>query len=648
MRSTHILPLLAMVPLLGCDGAGYWFRGQAAATAYAAPLANDTTVVTTRRVLALPHGSGIDLGFGTPMPNGAGVVVTDWATGDLAVFDLADQELRRFRFNDEPYDAGVAWDPVASPDGRQIAFFWQSWAGESQAQETFFRLVDVATGESRTLLATDTAVTSHVEPIAWTPAGDSVYASLISKVNRDFEVVLIPVAGGTPRRVHSIPGDHGTGRKSLSPDGRWLLYNRERSRDQQSRSDIYIIDVESGRARPLVEHPGVDEVVGWLPGADVVLFSSDRSGTTDLWSVRVVNGRASGEPRLVRSGFFRSEAVGFADGALFYRVETGSTGPAVVNLDPQSGAPLGGASPPLASLRRVYFRSLAWSPDGQNLAAPSMVRGRRTVNLHSMATGNSQVFWADEGVYPLAVEWAADGKALFMRAGGAGPFPSGPGPQRFLHLDLITGTTQQLFAAADPAEPPPLMRFLVTPDRRSLVLRQRRTLDDGRTEVKIVLRSLENGTERELHRTSGFIPEFSLSADGMQLVFMQQVGGMDSLFIMRMDGSQPLRTVASWNSDEVTLLGWLPAGNALLGARLTEDGTREEILRIGLDGSATVVGTSPFRPQRGSRVSGFYRSRLTLSPAGNRLTHLVSDVGQELWRMDGLHELFANEASGRR
>jgi hypothetical protein len=46
-----MLPLLAILPLLGCDGAGSWPRAPAATTAYAAQLASDTAVVTTRRVL---------------------------------------------------------------------------------------------------------------------------------------------------------------------------------------------------------------------------------------------------------------------------------------------------------------------------------------------------------------------------------------------------------------------------------------------------------------------------------------------------------------------------------------------------------------------------------------------------------------------
>jgi Tol biopolymer transport system component len=643
LRSIRILPLLAMVPLLGCDGAGDWLRRPAAGTVYAAPLAGDTATVTTRRVWvrsAAPKG-GSNIGgisYGAILPNGTGFAATDWNTGNPAVFDLARRELRGFRLNDEAYDPGVALDPVASPDGTRIMFHW---AGS----EDSLRILDVATGESRTILAPDTA-NGGILPGAWNPAGDSVFAWMFGPPysRDDVDILLIPAAGGTPRRVHTMPPILRMA-MSLSPDGRWLAHSHELLGKKQSQSNIYIIDVQGGGARPLVEHPAVDQLVGWLPGTDIVLFSSDRSGTTDLWSVRVVDGRAGADPRLVRPGFFRARSVGFADGALFYSVATGSSGPAVIDVDPNSGALLGRPSPPLEHMNTLPGAQ-AWSPDGLILAAPTSDRGRSAITLHSMETGDSGVFQLDEDAHALAVQWAADGKSLFLRVVERAVLT---GPHHFLRLDLVTGTTTQLFAAADPEGPGPYRQFLATPDGRSLVLRQQHALDDARTETRLIHRSLADGSEQVLHHTPGFIPEFSLSADGTQLAFVQQVWEKsDSLLIISMDGSQPLRSVANWDYDAVSLLGWLPTGDALLAARMTEDGTREEILRIELDGAVTVSGISPFPPTRGARVQGGNRSRLVLSPAGNRLAHHASDRGEELWRMDGLHALFAREPAGRR
>jgi Tol biopolymer transport system component len=640
-RRIRILPLLAIVPLTACDGTREWLRGPAAAAAYAAPLASDTSVVTVRRVWSAAPSSGlkIDIQVGSILPDGSGLATTYWETGQPAIFDLASRTYRRFSVNDHLYGAGFAIETAVSRDGSQIAFQWYTGVWP-----THLLVVDEATGESRTIMSADSA--SYFSPATWNPAGDSVYVLVWPPLDQDgaVKLVLVPVDGGPPRVVHSIPSGAAPWRAILSPDGQWLLYEHRLSASQPAGSDIYIINVHGGGARPLVEHPGVDKLVGWLPDTDVVLFSSERSGTTDLWSLRVSNGRPISEPRLVSPGFFRSTAVGFGDGALFYRVATGSYGVAVINADPRSGELLGAASAPLQHLNTLP-RAQAWSPDGHSLAAPTPQDGPHAITVHPMDTGASRVFWLDEDLQALVVEWAADGRALFVRAARARSDPRSP--HHFLRLNLVTGTTTRLFAAEEPIESVHIWRFLVTPDGRSIIQRKQRTLDDGRTEMRLVLRSLADGGERVLHRTADFIPEFSISTDGTRLAFVQQVWGKsDSLFVMQIDGSQPLKAVASWRYDAVSLLGWLPAGNALLAARLTEDGTGEEILRVGLDGVVTVVGMSPFRPVRGQPVQGAYRSRLVLSPAGNRLAHAVHNTGEELWRMDGLHELFGRNAAG--
>ena len=173
MRSIRILPLLAMISLLGCDGAGEWSRGPGAAIAYAAPLASDTSVLTTRRVWS---STGNILGVSSIMPDGAGLATTDWTTGDPAVQDLASKEFRRFRLNEVPHE-GVAIQTVASPDGSQIMFTWYP----KRRGEGHLRVVDVATGESRMIMAGDSATGESLRPLAWSPAGDSVFATISAK-----------------------------------------------------------------------------------------------------------------------------------------------------------------------------------------------------------------------------------------------------------------------------------------------------------------------------------------------------------------------------------------------------------------------------------------------------------------------------------
>jgi hypothetical protein len=170
MRMLPFVALLAVVPLAGCDGTGEWLRGSAAAAAYAAPLASDTSVVTVRRVWSAAPSSGlkIDIQVGSILPDGRGLATTYWETGHPAIFDLTSRTYRRFSVNDHLYGVGFAHEAAVSRDGSQVVFLWYS-----RQSPTHLLVVDVATGESRTIMSADSA--SYFSPAAWNPAGDSVY-----------------------------------------------------------------------------------------------------------------------------------------------------------------------------------------------------------------------------------------------------------------------------------------------------------------------------------------------------------------------------------------------------------------------------------------------------------------------------------------
>jgi Tol biopolymer transport system component len=242
----RMLPFVAVGSLTACDGTGNWLRGPAAASASAAPLARDTSVVTVRRVWSATPSSGlkIDIQVGSILPDGSGLATTYWETGQPAIFDLASRTYRRFSVNDHLYGAGFAIETAVSRDGSQIAFQWYT-----RQSLTHLLVVDVATGESRTIMSAD----SYISPAAWNPAGDSVYVLVWPPLDQDGDVklVLVPVEGGPPRVVHTLQSRAMPWRAILSPDGQWLLYEHGLSASQAAGSDIYIINVHSGGARPL-------------------------------------------------------------------------------------------------------------------------------------------------------------------------------------------------------------------------------------------------------------------------------------------------------------------------------------------------------------------------------------------------------------
>jgi len=79
----------------------------------------------------------------------------------------------------------------------------------------------------------------------------------------------VPRAGGRATQLTA------SGREShavFSPDGRWIAYRGE----VDGNYDVYVIPAAGGAPRRLTFHPAVDEPVGWTPDSRKVLFTSPR------------------------------------------------------------------------------------------------------------------------------------------------------------------------------------------------------------------------------------------------------------------------------------------------------------------------------------------------------------------------------------
>ena len=76
----------------------------------------------------------------------------------------------------------------------------------------------------------------------------------------------------------------------FSPDGKWVAFTG----DYGGNPDVYVVSANGGVPRRLTYHPAVDEVVGWTPDGQNVLFVSNRdsfaSGVGNLYTVSMAGG----------------------------------------------------------------------------------------------------------------------------------------------------------------------------------------------------------------------------------------------------------------------------------------------------------------------------------------------------------------------
>jgi dipeptidyl-peptidase-4 len=254
----------------------------------------------------------------------AGDQVSFVREGDLWVQPLPEGEPRKLaeghRFlasQAEFYGRFTQWTPW-SPDGRYLTYQIQSDSG--------IKLAVARVSDGGTSVVPGSGLIWDYQSVEWGPDGRLA----VSRLARDFQrkqLLLYDVATERARLLwedtdpewvnHNIDPSFGP---SFSPDGKRLAYVSNRSGWRQ----LYLMELESGAARPMSE-PGVEVgTVWWSPDGASILMASGRG---DRHSVRLwLQPVSGGEPQLLTPGAGtlenaaargpRPDAVWSADGRL--------------------------------------------------------------------------------------------------------------------------------------------------------------------------------------------------------------------------------------------------------------------------------------------------------------------------------------------
>lgn len=503
---------------------------------------------------------------GTPSADGKFLTFIDWNstnTGNVAIRDLS--TARNKRLTNATSADGYAYDPALSPDGRQIVYVF---FGE---RTTSIRTVGVEGGQPRVIARLNRHA---VYQPRWTPDGRKLAATLRDSADGTWRIVLVDVAGGSVTTLKSTEW-RGPMLGGFSPDGRYLLYAISKV-ESNTDTGIYAIAVDGSRESALVRGTSDDRSPVWTPDGHGVAFLSDRSGTQDLWFVRIADGKPQGEPAIVRSGVGNIVNMGFTrDGSYFYGSRNVTQDVYVSDMNPDTLEVV--TKPRRLSDEFVGSNSApAWSPDGRSIA---FVRGaerlKRSIVIRSVADGSERTlpFKLVDGfaVGAFGARWLPDGRALLV--------PEADYTKRITtihHVDVETGVVKPLYKD-DLGKLYP--RFAISPDGRIVYFTRRdQASDDGRS-LRLIKRDLLSGDETELYQAElrgvGLFG-LAISPEGDRLSFMVNVGdkgdrhlvivptaGGAPQILFRGDDEHPTPQAGLWTRDGKYVLGVVAETNSL-------------------------------------------------------------------------------------
>ena len=369
--------------------------------------------------------------LGAPSPDGKYLSIVDWATGDLAVRDIATGKNRRLTdkgswAKSSEFALFSGW----SPDGKKIVYNWLN------KEECFdLRIVDIDDPKPRILYPVKKM--EYVHPFEWSPDGKNILA-LVTQAPNISQVGLISVADGSFRVLKTSDDDWASNLPlfTFSPDGKYIAFSFLQDEDTQNR-DIFLMSVDGKNETLLIEHPMNDSLLGWSPDGRWILFASNRTGSTDAWIVRVDRGKQIQAPEMIKKDLGEIEPMGFTrNGSFFYGVSNQMNDIYAIHIDPESGKVL---SLPAKATQRYEGsnRSPDYSPDGKYLAYVS-TRGPRPIQhnvlcIRDVQTGEERELNPDQIDFNFP-RWSPDGRFISVEG------KDKAGKRGIYKIDIKTGT----------------------------------------------------------------------------------------------------------------------------------------------------------------------------------------------------------------
>ena len=352
------------------------------------------------------------------------------------------------------------------------------------------------------------------EFFSWSSDGKHGLVGLLNLSNAvDVRCLLISVADGSTRVIPKADGGE------FSPDGKYVAFQRV-----SQLSDLASLDLNTGVSVMPVE--GGSEVQAysgevnnfiWTPDGKL-LFDRSRPdqarGLSDLYTLRVVDGKPQGSPELVKKDVHLGNIqVVSPDGNYYYTDRRTRQVLYEVGFDPNASTPVG--EPKLIAEGNGNTQGPSWSPDGEWVAYLSIGGTERNALVVRSAKSGEERRWYPQGITASAeaeqparsLQWFPDNRSLLL----------GYANGELFRFDTRTGESRRIL---DNVKIPWIENSawgsaIATPDGRTVFY------EPPGDQKRIMRRDLNGGPEQEVCRIPGDrIHGFNISPDGSQLALI--------------------------------------------------------------------------------------------------------------------------------
>jgi Tol biopolymer transport system component len=530
---------------------------------------------------------------------------TNWETGDVAIHDLTTGQNQRITDNHDPYrDIEPS---VPSPDSKSIAY-----ACDINGSFDLY-VVGIDGSKPRVLNTTGNGVLHHI-PVAWSPDSRQLLAEFV-KTDGSRDMMLVAVADGSAKLLKSTGKDLSPGGE-FSPDGRYIAWS--------TKEGISLFDLRMGTESMLIQDLSNHSVLGWAPDGKYIMFSSDRSGSSDAWLIEMTGGKTQGIPIFVRKDW-GSFPMGFTrSGAFYYGVNNNAWDIKIAKLNPAGGDFV---SPVQSAFQHGNIRGANWSPDGHFLAGIGGSEPNQTVIIRSMDAGEERELGTGGWIIGMgSLCWIPDGKAVVVPASEAGK------GDNLIRIDVQTGQVTPLMPLPALGGWP---RFGFSRDGKIIYYNRPDPSNPGGSQL--VAHDLQSGQEKIVTEDPG-IYMGNMSPDGKQRLIAKAVeeGKSQVLLIMPASGGEARELVKVDGGKEVPFWGnatWTPDSRYIVflkGVKGEEQiaykDTQWQLWRVAAEGG---------EPQPlGLKITGQLVGPLQMHPDGRHVIIGDIKVNLEVWVME--------------